>query len=156
VPLIVVLVAPVQVGGTVVPVVLGQTLGTAAGPPGRVPPQVPIGQVVGQFSVPPQPSPIVPQYWPPPASVQVIFLQLGSPQTLATPWPPQVAGAVQFPQSSDPPQPSPIMPQYREVPTLQVVGTQPGMRQMFDVQTWPFGQAPQSSVRPQPSPMLSQ
>ena len=92
-------------------VMLGQTLGTPAVPSGCAPPQDPIGQVVGQVSVPPQPSPIVPQYWPPPAGVQVIFLQLGSPQTLATPWPAHVAGAGQVPQSSDPPQPSPMVPQ---------------------------------------------
>ena len=64
--------------------VLGQTLGTPAPPPGWAPPQVPIGHVMGQFKVPPQPSPMVPQYWPPPVGVQVIFLQLGSPQTPAT------------------------------------------------------------------------
>jgi hypothetical protein len=39
---------------------------------------------------------------------------------------------------------------------LQVSGTQPGMRQMFDVQTSVPVQPPQSSVRPQPSPMLPQ
>jgi hypothetical protein len=66
-------------------VMLGQTLGTPVPPPGGAPPQVPVGQVAGQFNVPPQPSPMVPQYWPPPVGVQVIFLQLGSPQTLATP-----------------------------------------------------------------------
>ena len=90
---------------------IGQTLGMPVAPPGGTPPQVPIGHVIGQFKLPPQPSPIVPQYWPPPVGLQVIFLQLGSPQTLATPWPAQVAGAVQAPQSIEPPQPSPIMPQ---------------------------------------------
>jgi hypothetical protein len=64
-----------------------------------------------------------------------------------------VAGAVQAPQSSDPPQPSPMVPQYREVPALQVSGTQPAVRQTFEVQTWVPVQAPQSSDRPQPSPI---
>src|SRR5580765_1786167 len=117
VPLIDVVAVPVHFGTLqAIPVqpqvvMLGQTLGTPMPPPGGAPPQVPIGQVAGQFRVPPQPSPIVPQYWPPPVGLQVIFLQFGSPQTLGTFWPPQVAGAVQAPQSSERPQPSPIVPQ---------------------------------------------
>jgi hypothetical protein len=50
---------------------------------------------------------MVPQYWPPPGGMHVIFWQPGSPHTLGTPRPPQLAGAAQSPQSSTPPQPSP-------------------------------------------------
>ena len=42
-----------------------------------VPQAMPPGQGAEQFWVPPQPSPIVPQYWPPPAGRQVIFLAIG-------------------------------------------------------------------------------
>src|SRR4029078_315288 len=115
VPLIDVVAVPVRFGTLqAMPVqaplvMLGQTFGTRMPPVGGAAPHVPIGQVMGQVKVPPQPSPIVPQYWPPPVGLQVIFLQLGSPHTLATPWPPQVAGDVHAPQSIDPPQPSPMV-----------------------------------------------
>jgi hypothetical protein len=46
-----------------------------------------------------------------------------------------------------------MVPQYRVVPALQVSGTQPAVRQTFEVQTWVPVQAPQSSDRPQPSPI---
>src|SRR4051812_11806521 len=85
---------------------------TLATPP---PPQVyPVGQAP-QVSVPPQPSPTDPQYWPPLAGLQVPLVQLaggGVPQAPATPPPPQVWPVGQVvPQSSDWPQPSPITPQ---------------------------------------------
>src|SRR4051812_43988588 len=75
--------------------------------------QVPIGQVSGHCCVPPQPLPMVPQYWPPPGGLQPIGVQsdTGAPQTPATPPPPQVCGAVQVPQSRVAPQPSPMLPQ---------------------------------------------
>ena len=61
-----------------------------------------------QVSVPPQPSAIVPQFFP--CAAQVVGVQ-PPPQTLATP-PPQVWGAVQEPQVSVPPQPFEIVPQF--------------------------------------------
>jgi len=64
-----------------------------------------------QLSAWPQPSPIVPQYWPP-ENVQLAGVQLGLPHRLGTPEPPQISGAVQSsPQSTERPQPSPIFPQ---------------------------------------------
>jgi hypothetical protein len=78
-----------------------------------LPPQVwPAGHAVGQLSECPQPSPTVPQYWPP-VGVQVVATQVAEPHRLATPLPPQVwpAGHDVVPQSTVPPQPSPIMPQ---------------------------------------------
>jgi len=165
VPLTVVVALPVQVRtmqamplqGPELPVP-GQTFGIPVPPLGGGAPQVmPLGQGAVQLSVPPHPSPIVPQYWPPPATVQEIGWQLGSPQTFMTPRPPQVAGAWHVPQSRTPPQPSPIMPQKRDVPTLQVNGTQ------FDKTHTPdalhvalVGQPPQFIARPQPSPTVPQ
>jgi hypothetical protein len=71
---------------------------------------VPVGHEP-HASVCPQPSPTVPQYWPP-ANVQLVGVQLGLPHRFGTPEPPQVSGAVQsFPQSISRPQPSPIFPQ---------------------------------------------
>jgi hypothetical protein len=69
----------------------------------------------------PQPSPIVPQYWPP-VNEQVAAVQLGAPQRLGTPEPPHVSGAVHvLPQSTGRPQPSPIVPQYVPPFTVQLV-----------------------------------
>jgi hypothetical protein len=118
---------------------------------------MPPGQAAPQSRVPPQPSPIVPQYWPPPAGVQEIFWQLGSPQTPATPRPPHDAGAVQAPQSNIPPQPSPMTPQKRETAALQVKGTQPAVTHSpVAVQDCVAAQAPQSMALPQPFPTLPQ
>ena len=62
-----------------------------------------------QVSVPPQPSAIVPQFFP--WAAQVVGVQ-PPPQTFATPLPPHVWGAVHDPQVSVPPQPSEIVPQF--------------------------------------------
>src|SRR5262245_30966983 len=76
------------------------------------PPQVMGALQPWQSSVPPQPSPILPQYWPPLASAQVI-----GEQVVGTHRPPrQVWPAAQPPQSSSRPQPSPILPQYATLP----------------------------------------
>jgi hypothetical protein len=40
------------------------------------------GQLIPQSSEPPQPSPIVPQYWPPLEAVQLPFVQLVGTHTL--------------------------------------------------------------------------
>ncbi len=73
-------------------------------------PQVcPLGQLVPQLSEPPQPSPIVPQYWTPFEAVQLPGVQLGSPHRYEVPRPPQVAGVLQPGQVMVPPQPSPIV-----------------------------------------------
>jgi hypothetical protein len=57
-----------------------------------------------------QPSPIVPQYWPP-AGLQVSFVQFGLPQTFGRFAPHTVPFGQALPQSTWPPQPSPITPQ---------------------------------------------
>jgi len=92
-----------------------------ATPPGQAP----------QSSVPPQPFPMTPQYWPP-FCVQLTGVQLAAvaPQTPVMPPPPQVSAPVQAPQSRMPPHPSPIEPQYWDPPpALQVAGTQPAFTQ---------------------------
>ncbi len=76
-PLIVVLVAPVQVGITV------------TDEPGQMCAEAPVvGQAMPfvhapQSCVPPQPLPMVPQYWPP-IGVHEIFGHVGSLQTFAS------------------------------------------------------------------------
>ena len=59
-----------------------------------------------QSSDRPQPSPIVPQYLPPPAALQVPGVQLVGAQVFATPAPPQVEPAGQSPHINVPPHPS--------------------------------------------------
>jgi hypothetical protein len=90
--------------------------------------------------------------------VQAIFLQLGSPQTDATPPPAHVAGAVQPPQSSMPPHPSPMVPQKRDAPALQVMATHPvpATHNPEVLQTWVPSHPPQLFARPQPSPTVPQ
>src|SRR6185436_6357893 len=135
-----------------------QTPGT---PP---PPQVsPAALQAGQSSVPPQPSPILPQYWPL-GRVQVSFWQPTGvePHTPGVPPPPQVCPLGQPPQSLVLPQPSPIRPQYWLVSVVQATAVQPpAAPQTWGVpappQVWPEGQSPgQSRVWPQPSPMVPQ
>jgi hypothetical protein len=64
-----------------------------------------------QLSEPPQPSPMVPQYWTPFEAVQLPGTQAGSPQMWAAPRPPQVSLPLQPGQLIVPPQPSPMEPQ---------------------------------------------
>jgi hypothetical protein len=60
----------------------GQTFGCIAPhTPGVVPPAA-AGHVMPQSSEPPQPSPIVPQYWPPFCAWQVPFVQFVGTHTL--------------------------------------------------------------------------
>jgi hypothetical protein len=73
---------------------------------------------VPQSSMPPQPSPWVPQLKP--SAMQVVGVQ-DVPQTLAVPPPPQVMPMGQEPQSMMPPQPSLIFPQ---LPAMQVTGVE--------------------------------
>ena len=121
---------------------------------------VPVGHTP-QSSACAQPSPMVPQYWPP-ANWQVAGVQLGFPHRLATPDPPQVSFVAQaLPQSIGRPQPSLIAPQY--VPPvgeqLRTEGVQEGSPQTFAVtapQIWPVGQSPQFWFPPQPSPIAPQ
>jgi len=75
---------------------------------------VPAGQLVGQLSVPPQPSPISPQYCCTPlALLQATFTQSAPPtHTLLLPHTQLVPEAEQsVPQASALPQPSPMVPQ---------------------------------------------
>ena len=73
-----VLVAPVQVGGSVV-VEPGQMFAKAP----VVGHAMPFAHAP-QFCVPPQPLPIVPQYWPPPVGLHENFWQVGSLQTFGS------------------------------------------------------------------------
>ena len=57
-----------------------------------------------------QPSPMLPQYWPP-ENVQESFVQFGLPHTPLTLAPQAVPVGHVVPQSAEPPQPSPIVPQ---------------------------------------------
>jgi hypothetical protein len=81
--------------------------------PGMPPPPqvVPAGQPP-QSCIFPQPSPIIPQYWPV-GCMQLMAVQAPLlPQTWGTPPPPQVSPAGQgAEQSSEWPQPSPMLPQ---------------------------------------------
>jgi len=109
-------------------------------------PQVP------QSSIPPQPSPCMPQLDPSEAQVAGVHMTVW-PQTLGMPPPPHVSGMVQVPQSSVPPQPSPCMPQLKPS-AAQVVGVH-AVPHMLAVppppQVCPVGQPPQSTMPPQPS-----
>src|SRR5262245_34096547 len=128
-------------------VVMPQTFAT---PP---PPQVCGAVQAPQVSVPPQPSGIVPQFFP--CAAQVVGVQ--APPTFAVPPPRQVSGAPQTPQVSVPPQPSGIVPQFFPC-AAQVVGVQ--VPQTFAVPPPPqvsgAVQTPQVSVPPQPSGIVPQ
>ena len=117
------------------------------------PPQVCGAVQAPQASVPPQPSGIVPQFFP--CAAQVVGVQV--PQTFVIPAPPQVCGAVQAPQVSVPPQPSGIVPQFFPC-AAQVVGVH--VPQTFATPAPPqvcgAVQAPQVSVPPQPSEIVPQ
>ena len=135
----------------------GQTFGTPAAATGARAAPMPFGQAVPQSSVPPQPSPMTPQYWPPPAGMQVIGLQPGSPQTPGDAAARAGRGRLAAAAVEMPPQPSPIVPQKRDAPALQVSGTQlDATHRPEPLQVWPAAQPPQSSARPQPSPTLPQ
>src|SRR4051812_5413365 len=130
-------------------VLLPQTPGT---PP---PPQV-VDPVQLQSSAPPQPSPILPQYRPPPGMLQVSGAQFACTHT---PDAAQLLVPSQAPHSSARPQPSPMVPQKR--PTVVAVGQVsagqlgPPTHSPFS-HCWSPGQAPQFLVSLQPSPMVPQ
>src|SRR5436190_558913 len=120
------------------------------------PPQVWGALQLMQSSGPPQPSPIIPQYWPPPAIAQVSGMQpAGTHSPPLQTWPP-----AQAPQSSERPQPSPIGPQYLTAPPdWQVIAVQLGPPMQMPgfvsppLQVASPGQAPHSSMPPlQPLP----
>src|SRR5262245_18932669 len=97
--------------------------------------------------LPPQPSPMAPQYCPP-IDLHGSGTQAGSRQTLgSTPGPPQVPAFGQTPQSRDPPQPSPIIPQYLPPTKAQVSGMQPGAMQTPLWQSMRSSHAGQISAR---------
>jgi hypothetical protein len=131
----------------------------------EIPPQgKPFEHATGQLTVPPQPSPMSPQYCCTPlASLQVIFTQ-SAPPTQAF-WPPHTqplpAAEQSAPQSSELPQPSPMVPQYwPPVAGSQVSGVQAGgwplQRLSWQVQPVLLHVVPQFSELPQPSPMIPQ
>src|SRR5690242_20584279 len=98
---------------------------------------------------------MTPQYWPPPAGMQSVGLQVGSggvAQTPATPRPPHVWPIGQAPQSTVLPQPSPTLPQYWPLESLQANGGHEAGTQMLASIPVPhdcdMGQLPQSMVLP--------
>ena len=68
-------------------------------------------QSVLQLSEPPQPSPTVPQYWPPDAGLQVSAVQTPGDPLHKPPWQVHPVFGQVVPQSSELPQPSPMTPQ---------------------------------------------
>src|SRR5208283_4062727 len=129
--------------------------------------QVPLPGQSPQWSVPPHPSPMSPQYCPPPAVVHAMRTQLGPPvhrPVLVSHTQPAWKAEQVSPQSTVPPQPSPTWPQYlafgppsqtslwQSAPPTQefvaVLHTHPGSR-LAQV-------SPQSIPRPQPSPTAPQ
>jgi hypothetical protein len=106
------------------------------------------------MSIPPQPSPVVPQ--PTPSAAHVVGVQVAAslcPQTLGFPPPPQVSAPVHVPHASIPPQPSDCAPQLK--PSFaHVVGTQATLPHWLGVppppHVWVSLQLPQSSIPPQP------
>jgi hypothetical protein len=116
----------------------------------------PSGHAIPQSLVPPQPSPMTPQYCPPPGVVHAKGTQLAGTQTFGFCAAPQVPPAGQVPHEIEPPQPSPMVPQKRNPMASQVSGLQLlGMQKLF-LQVSPLGHVMQSSERPHPSPMTLQ
>src|SRR6202142_1074507 len=77
--------------------------------------QVPLPGQSPQWSVPPHPSPMSPQYCPPPEVVHAVRTQLGPPvhrPLLGSHTQPSWKAEHVSPQSTVPPQPSPTLPQY--------------------------------------------
>src|SRR5438105_2875133 len=112
----------------------------------------------------PQPSPTIPQYWPP-GCWQMTDSQAaagGAPPAGGAPAPPLPAPARQPPQSMLLPQPSPILPQYLPPACWQTRGWQapPGCphtpARPPPPQVAAPVQPPQSMVLPQPSPTAPQ
>jgi hypothetical protein len=102
--------------------------------------------------VPPQPSPILPQNWPP-VTVQVS----GTHEALAQTPLVQVSSDAQPPQARLRPQPSPIVPQNLPAELSQVTGVQLGPpTQIFPSQVQSPEQAPHSTASPQASPIRPQ
>ena len=117
---------------------------------------MPPGQA-GQSSTPAQPLPMRPQYWPPPAGLQVIGVQFVAVQTPghATAAAGRAGGAVAARQRAA----AAVADRAavaRASPDVQVSGTQLALAQTPALQTWPVGQAPHSSFDPQPSPTVPQ
>ena len=104
-------------------------------------PQVP------QLNVPPQPSEMLPQFFP--WAAQVVGVHEPLHTLLMQLWP-----AGQVPQLSAPPQPSPTVPQF--LPRLAQVFGVHGIVQVPFVQVCPLGQVPQFIVPPQPSLIVPQ
>ena len=125
---------------------------------------VPLGHVVGQLNVPPQLSPILPQYcWTPAELLHATFTQSDPPtHTLFVPHTQLAPEAVQsVPQGSALPQPSPTVPQYwPPAAGLQVrAGHTPGTplhRPPWQVHPAFVHAVPQSTDDPQPFPTTPQ
>jgi hypothetical protein len=120
-------------------------------------------QSVPQARELPQPSPMVPQYRPPEAGLQVKCVQPAvGPALHRLLWQVHPVLLQVVPQSSELPQPSPMIPQYwSPLAVAQVSGVQPAVGPALHRLPWQvhpvFVQVvPQSSELPQPSPMVPQ
>jgi hypothetical protein len=83
-------------------------------------------QSVLQLSELPQPFPMVPQYWPPEAGLQVSGVQTPGGPLHSLSWQVQPDLLQVFPQSRGLPQPSPMVSQYwSPLAVVQASGTQP-------------------------------
>ena len=115
-----------------------------------------------QVSELPQPSPMVPQYWPPEAGLQVSDVQAGAWPLHRLFWQAQPLLVQEVPHSSELPQPSPMVPQYwSPLAAVQVSGVQPAVGPALHTPSWQvhpgFAQVvPQCAVDPHPSPMSPQ
>ena len=122
--------------------------------------------MAGQLTVPPQASPMSPQYcWTPLLLLQVVFTQVGPPTQVflvLSHCQPEPAAEQSEVQSFELPQPSPMVPQYRPPPAgVQDTGTQPAagpaLHWLFwQVQLVVLQVVPQWTVPPHPSPMSPQ
>jgi hypothetical protein len=118
-------------------------------------------QSAPQASELPQPSPMLPQYRPPEAGVQLTGVQVGPPLHRLF-WQVHPLFVQVVPQASELPQPSPMVPQYwSPLAVAQVSGAQPAVGPALHRLSWQVHPVllqlvPQGSVDPHPSPMSPQ
>ena len=140
--------------------------GVQVPPPHRlatpVPPQVwPAGQAAAQLSEPPQPLPMIPQYWPP-VGVQVAPGQVGAPHELGMPAPPQVwpvgaaVAAIDGAAAAVADEAAVLAARQRAGAVGRAADHAADVATPPPPQTWPVGQAPQSIWASQPSPTTPQ
>jgi hypothetical protein len=119
-------------------------------------------QSVPHGSALPQPSPTVPQYWPPEVGLQSSGVQIGGLPLHNPSWHAHPVFAQVVPQSTFDPHPSPTTPQYwspfavRQASGLQLAPGPALHRPSWQAQLAFAQVVPQCTVAPQPSPMSPQ